>query len=101
VLHGTSAGWTTITVPSGIDALAAAPVPDGHGGVWLDSQAHYTGGKWLPESLPGTFTEGWTGISAAFVKATGTTGSYWSTGFTQASSNAQTHPAVSVFGSLP
>jgi hypothetical protein len=72
------------------------PVPDGHRGVWLDSQAHWTGGKWLAEWLPTYYEE-----NAAFVKAPGTTGSYWSAGYTQVSNKAPTHPAVSVFGPLP
>jgi len=100
VVHGTATGWKTITAPSTVDATPA-PVPDGHGGVWLGSQAYWTGGKWLPEWLPGYFTEGWTGISAAFIKARGTTGSYWSAGFTQPGSTASMHPAISVWGPLP
>src|SRR5207248_11380622 len=101
VLHRTAAGWKAITVPSCVDAFAAAPGPDGHGGAWLDAQAHYPGGRWLTGWLLGTFFEGWTGINAAFVKAPSTTGSYWSAGYTQPASNGPTHPAVSVFGPLP
>ena len=100
VLHGTSKGWKDITAPSSVFAMAV-PVPDGHGGAWLGSQAHWTGSKWLAEWLPGTYSEGWTGVNAAFVKAPGTTGSYWSAGYTQASNKAPIHPAVAVFGPLP
>jgi hypothetical protein len=100
VLRQNPKSWTKLTAPDSVPAFAA-PVADGHGGVWLGSEAHWTGRKWLSEWLPSTFTEGWTGINAAFVKVPGTTGSYWSVGYTQASSRAATRPAVAVFGPLP
>jgi hypothetical protein len=40
-------------------------------------------------------------LYAGFLKAPGTTGSYWSAGYTQASIKASFHPAVTVFGPLP
>jgi hypothetical protein len=100
VLHGNAKGWKKITAPRNVPAFPV-PVPDGHGGIWLGSQAHWTGSKWLAEWLPATFTEGWTGVNAAFVKAPGTTGSYWSAGYTQASNTAPPRPAIAVFGPLP
>jgi hypothetical protein len=100
VLRKNTRSWTKLTAPDSVPAFAA-PVADGHGGVWLGSQAHWTGRKWLAEWLPSTFTEGWTGVNAAFVKVPGTTGSYWSLGYNQTSSRAATRPAVAVFGPVP
>jgi hypothetical protein len=97
-LHGTAKGWKQVTAPNSVFA-SAVPVPDGRGGVWLGSQAYWTGSTWLSEQLPDAYTEGWTGINAAFVRAPGTR-SYWSAGFTQVS-RTTTRPAVSVFGPLP
>lgn len=100
VLHGNGKSWKRITAPSGVFAFPV-PVPDGHGGVWLDSQAHWTGSKWLAEWLPATFTEGWTGITGAFAKAAGTTGLYWSAGYIQSGNTKPTRPAIAVLGPLP
>ncbi len=100
VLRQNPRSWTKLTAPESVPAFAA-PVADGHGGVWLGSEAHWTGRKWLAEWLPSTFTESWTGVNAAFVKVPGTADSYWSLGYTQASSRAATRPAVAVFGPIP
>jgi hypothetical protein len=74
-------------------------VPDGHGGVWLGTFAHWTGRRWIDINSAAPIT----GIGPAMlVKIPGTRGSYWGAAGVVLRDRATGYdPGVMLYGPLP
>ena len=99
VLHWNGRTWAALTAPDNLSTTSEM-VPDGHGGVWLGTGAHWTGRSWvnvfpMPSSVSNATTD-------QMVKVPGTSGSYWDAGGVTTSATSLTyHLAMMVYGPLP
>lgn len=75
LLHWNGRSWQTITASSGHGSGSTQVVPDGHGGAWLGSGAHWTGRAWVRENPPDGYQ-----ITGGLARVPGTS-SYWAAGY--------------------
>jgi len=87
--------WRQLNPPAIVEANTYGIVPDGHGGVWMGFQAHWTGSSWInaPVVYPPAGTAGYQ--NAQIARVPGTAGSYWDTG------GENGRPVVFLYGPLP
>ena len=100
-MHWNGRTWRALTAPASLTA-GTDVVPDGHGGVWLGSWAHWNGHAWvntLDSGLPAPVSG--MGI-AQLVRIPGTAASYWGAGSVVIGENSTVNrPAMLIYGPQP
>ena len=99
VLHQTTHGWKTITVPPGMSGSPGVITSDGHGGVWPNFQGHYTGSTWILTAIWNAPVQGVSWVN--MVKVPGTAGSYWAAIGAGLDGRHNGYPGIFVYGPLP